>query len=75
VHAERTRLESRLAAIRNRMGVAYADELDDTITEDFWERMAKDWRMEQRSRSQSKALKPLIPTSSPRRSENFRTRQ
>lgn len=61
MHAERTRLESRLAAIRNRMGEAYVDELDDTITEDFWDRMVKVWRMEQqRSRSQSKAPKPLI---------------
>jgi hypothetical protein len=43
------------------MGEAYVDELDDTITEDFWDRMVKVWRMEQqRSRSQSKAPKPLI---------------
>jgi site-specific DNA recombinase len=47
VNAERTRLESRLAAIRNRMDAAYMDKLDGKITEDFWERTTTDWRMEE----------------------------
>jgi hypothetical protein len=33
--AERTRLESRLTAIRNRMEAAYIDKLDGKITEDL----------------------------------------
>jgi hypothetical protein len=34
-------------AIRKRMDSAYADKLDGKISEDFWERKASDWRMEE----------------------------
>jgi hypothetical protein len=37
VSAERTRLESRLTGVRNRMDAAYADKLDGKIPEEFWE--------------------------------------
>ena len=47
VSAERSRLESRLTTIRNRMDSAYADKLDGTIPQDFWERKMSDWRMEE----------------------------
>ncbi len=47
VNAERTRLESRLTAVRNRMDAAYVDKLDGKITEDFWERKTSDWRTEE----------------------------
>lgn len=38
ISAERSRLESRLTAIRHRMDAAYTDKLDVKIAEDFWER-------------------------------------
>ena len=44
---ERSKLESRLTSIRNRMDAAYTDKLDGTIPADFWERMMADWRMEE----------------------------
>ncbi len=44
---ERSRLEARLASIRNRMDKAYTDKLDGTIPEDFWQRKMTDWRMEE----------------------------
>jgi site-specific DNA recombinase len=44
---ERSRLEGRLTAIRNRMDAAYMDELGGKITEDFWERKSNDWRIEE----------------------------
>jgi hypothetical protein len=44
--AERTRLESRLTAIRTRTDAAYIDKLDCKITEDFWARRTSDWRKE-----------------------------
>ena len=47
VKAERSRLEVRLASIRNRMDKAYSDKLDGKIPEDFWERKMTDWRMEE----------------------------
>jgi site-specific DNA recombinase len=47
ISAERTRLESRLTAIRTRMDAAYIDKLDGKITEDFWERKTSDWRNEE----------------------------
>ena len=47
VSAERTRLESRLTSIRNRMDAAYSDKLDGTIPHDFWERKMSDWGMEE----------------------------
>ena len=47
VSAERTRLESRLTGIRNRMDAAYTDKLDGKIAEDFWERKMSGWRMEE----------------------------
>jgi site-specific DNA recombinase len=47
VSAERSRLDARLMAIRKRMDGAYADKLDGKISEDFWERKASDWRMEE----------------------------
>ncbi len=47
VSVERSRLEVRLTAIRKRMDGAYADKLDGKISEDFWERKASDWRMEE----------------------------
>jgi site-specific DNA recombinase len=47
VSAERSRLDVRLTAIRKRMDGAYADKLDGKISEDFWERRASDWRMEE----------------------------
>jgi hypothetical protein len=46
-NAERSRLEARLTTIRNRMDKAYADKLDGTIPEDFWQRKMADWRMEE----------------------------
>jgi site-specific DNA recombinase len=45
--AERTRLDSRLTTIRNRMDAAYADKLDGKIPEDFWERKMSEWRAEE----------------------------
>jgi site-specific DNA recombinase len=45
--AERTRLETRLTTIRNRMDAAYADKLDGTIPYDFWERKMSEWRAEE----------------------------
>ncbi len=47
VNAERSRLETRLAATRKRMDDAYTDKLDGKIPEDFWERKMNDWRMEE----------------------------
>ncbi len=44
---ERTRLESRLTSIRNRMDAAYVDKLDGKIPEDFWERKMAEWRAEE----------------------------
>ena len=45
--AERSRLESRLTAIRNRMDKAYEDKLDGTIDSDFFNRKMAAWRMEE----------------------------
>jgi site-specific DNA recombinase len=45
--AERTRLESRLTSIRNRMDAAYTDKLDGKIPEDLWERKMNEWRAEE----------------------------
>jgi hypothetical protein len=45
--AERTRLETRLTGIRNRMDAAYVDKLDGKIPVDFWERKMSEWRMEE----------------------------
>lgn len=45
--AERTRLDSRLTLIRNRMDAAYADKLDGKIPEDFWNRKMSEWRAEE----------------------------
>jgi site-specific DNA recombinase len=47
VSNERTFLESRLTAIRNRMDKAYSDKLDGKIEEDFWQRLMAEWRMEE----------------------------
>ncbi len=47
LNAERSRLECRLTAIRNRMDKAYTDKLDGTIAVDFWERKMSDWRLEE----------------------------
>lgn len=47
VSAERTRLESRLAPICNRMDVAYVDKLDRKVSEDLWGRKTSDRRMEE----------------------------
>jgi site-specific DNA recombinase len=47
VSSERTRLETRLTGIRNRMDAAYVDKLDGKIPEDFWERKMSEWRMEE----------------------------
>ena len=47
VGAERTRLEARLTAIRNRMDTAYTDKLDGRIPGDFWERKMTEWQMEE----------------------------
>jgi site-specific DNA recombinase len=45
--AERSRLDSRLTLIRNRMNAAYADKLDGKIPEDFWNRKMSEWRAEE----------------------------
>ena len=45
--AERSRLDSRLTLIRNRMDAAYADKLDGKIPEDFWDRKMTEWRTEE----------------------------
>jgi site-specific DNA recombinase len=45
--AERTRLDSRLTLIQNRMDAAYADKLDGKIPVDFWERKMSEWRTEE----------------------------
>jgi site-specific DNA recombinase len=45
--AERTRLESRLTAIRNRMDAAYVDKLDGKISEDFWQRKNSEWQVDE----------------------------
>jgi chorismate mutase len=47
VSNERTLLESRLTAIRNRMDKAYSDKLDGKIAEEFWQRLMTEWRMEE----------------------------
>ena len=47
VSNERTFLESRLTAIRNRMDKAYSEKLDGKIAEDFWQRLMADWQMEE----------------------------
>ena len=47
VSTERTFLESRLTAIRNRMDKAYSDKLDGRIPEDFWQRQMTELRMEE----------------------------
>jgi site-specific DNA recombinase len=47
VSAERSRLEARLTAIRDRMDAAYSDKLDGKIAEDFWARKMGDWRIEE----------------------------
>jgi site-specific DNA recombinase len=47
VDAERSRLETRLAGIHNRMDGAYTDKLDGKIPEDFWERKMNAWRTEE----------------------------
>jgi hypothetical protein len=47
VNADRSRLEGRLTAVRNRMDAAYIDKLDGKISEEFWERKMADWRMEE----------------------------
>ena len=44
---ERSGLEARLAAIRDRMDQAYTDKLDGKIPQDFWERRMKSWRSEE----------------------------
>jgi site-specific DNA recombinase len=46
-NAERVRLQSRLTAVRKRMDAAYVDKLDAKISEEFWERKASDWRLEE----------------------------
>jgi hypothetical protein len=38
MNAERSRLEGRLTAVRNRIDAAYVDKLDGKISEEFWER-------------------------------------
>src|SRR5262249_39762743 len=40
---QRNALQQRLAAVRNRMDRAYQDKLDAKISEDFWERRAREW--------------------------------
>jgi hypothetical protein len=47
VNADRSRLEGRLTAVRNRMDAAYIDKLDGKITEEFWDRKTADWRLEE----------------------------
>jgi hypothetical protein len=47
ISAEKSRLEARLTAIRNRMDAAYIDKLDGKISEEFWERKAAEWRFEE----------------------------
>ena len=47
VNAERSRLEGRPTAVRNRVDAAYTDKLDGKITEEFWERKMADWRVEE----------------------------
>ena len=47
ISSERTRLEAKLASIRNRMEAAYEDKLGGKIPEDFWERKVSGWRMEE----------------------------
>ncbi len=45
--AERTRLESRLTGIRNRIDAAYIDKLDGKISEEFWRRKTDEWTLEE----------------------------
>ncbi len=47
VNSERSRLQTRLTGIRNRMDQAYTDKLDGVIPEEFWRRKRNDWRVEQ----------------------------
>ncbi len=44
IAAERSRLESRLAALRTRMDKAYEDKLDGVIEPEFFERKMTEWR-------------------------------
>jgi site-specific DNA recombinase len=45
--AERTRFESRLTGIRNRIDAAYIDKLDGKISEEFWCRKTGEWTLEE----------------------------
>lgn len=45
---ERSRLEARLFRLRDRMDQAYTDKLDRKISESYWERRTKAWRMEEK---------------------------
>jgi hypothetical protein len=45
--AERTRLQSRLTAIRHRMDAAYVEKLDGKISEDFWHPKMSEWQIEE----------------------------
>ena len=46
-NANRSRLEGRLTAVRNRIDAAYVDKLDGKISEEFWERKMAEWRVEE----------------------------
>jgi hypothetical protein len=70
VSAERSRLETRLTAIRGRIDSAYTDKLDGKIPEDFWERKMNDWRLEEQ---QVKMAMEGIRQKRPNCSEWYRT--
>ncbi len=57
IAAERSRLESRLSAIRTRMDKAYEDKLDGVIEPEFFDRKMSEWRgQEQQIRMAMQAL-------------------
>ena len=45
---QKERSEQRLAVVRNRLDHAYQDKLDGKITDEFWERKAAEWQLEER---------------------------
>jgi site-specific DNA recombinase len=46
IAAEGVRLQTRLTAIRNRLDAVYADKVDGTVDEAFWQRKSAEWGAE-----------------------------
>jgi hypothetical protein len=73
---QRNALHQRLAAVRNRMDRAYQDKLDAKISEDFWERRAREWSEdEQRIQEALARLEQPAPQRLLTAQRTFRTRE